>query len=71
MVDLADVQSDLDNVKNIKELETFLRDAGGFSKGLALAVLARFKSVVVGEPQSEIDKEAVHELKNFLKLPPL
>jgi HK97 family phage prohead protease len=70
-VDLTSVKSSLENIYTIKDLESFLRDAGGFSKGLTVALLARTKSILLGEPKGELDEKAVAELRRFLNLPPL
>jgi HK97 family phage prohead protease len=68
-VDLTSVKSELDTIQTITDLEAFLREAGGFSKGLAVAVLARAKHVIGGEPQGGLDEAAAAELKRFLGLP--
>jgi len=52
-VDLSSVKSALDNIKNIREFEEFLRDAGGFSKSLATATASRAKRLFA---QSESEK---------------
>jgi len=70
-VDLGTVKSELEHVNDIKDLEAFLRDAGGFSKGLAVAVLARAKQVFGGEPQTGLDEAATAELKRLINLPSL
>jgi HK97 family phage prohead protease len=44
-VDLASVKSALDDIESIKDLEDFLREAGGFSKSLALATASRCKRI--------------------------
>jgi HK97 family phage prohead protease len=70
-VDLTSVKSELDSIQTITDLEAFLREAGGFSKGLAVAVLARSKAIFGGEPQDAIDKQALQELNRFINLPSL
>jgi HK97 family phage prohead protease len=70
-IDLTSVKSELDTIETINDLEAFLREAGGFSKGLAIAVLARAKKVFGGEPQTGLDEKAMAELKRFLNLPNL
>lgn len=71
-VDLSSVKSELDSINSITELEAFLREAGGFSKGLAVALLARSKKILAGEQQgSEIDEKARAELKRLLNTPSL
>jgi len=50
-VDLTSVKSTLDNINNVKDLEDFLREVGGFSKSLAVATVARSKRIfTLGEP---------------------
>jgi HK97 family phage prohead protease len=70
-VDLSTVKGELETIETITDLEAFLREAGGFSKGLAVAVLARAKQVFGGEPQTGLDKEAAKELKRLINMPPL
>ena len=71
-VDLSSVKSELDTIETITDLEAFLRDAGGFSKGLAKAVLARCKTVLGREAQSGgLDEKARQELERLLSLPKL
>jgi uncharacterized protein len=70
-IDLNSVKSELETVASITDLEAFLREAGGFSKGLAVAVLARSKAIFGGEPQNELDEKAVAELKKLLNTPSL
>lgn len=52
-VDLTSVKSALDQINSIKELEDFLREAGGFSKSLATATASRAKRLF---SQSESEK---------------
>lgn len=49
--DLADA---IEGIDSIRDLESFLRDAGGLSKGAAVALVARVKKVFgfVGEPEA-------------------
>ena len=50
-VDLTSVKSTLDNISNIRELEDFLREVGGFSKSAASMFISRSKLVfTLGEP---------------------
>jgi HK97 family phage prohead protease len=53
-VDLSSVKSALDNIETIKDLEDFLREAGGFSKSLATATASRAKRLF---SQSESEKQ--------------
>jgi hypothetical protein len=52
-VDLSSVKSALDSIETIKDLEDFLREAGGFSKSLATATASRAKRLF---SQSESEK---------------
>lgn len=51
----ADLVESIDGIDSIRDLERFLRDAGGLSKGAATALVARAKVVmgVPGEPEPE------------------
>lgn len=42
---VADVKSALDEAESLKELENLLRDAGGFSKSEATAIIAKARSI--------------------------
>lgn len=70
-VDLNTVKSELNTIETINDLEAFLREAGGFSKGLAVAVVARTKAILLGEPKGSLDQKTVTELKRLLNLPSL
>lgn len=58
-IDLSTVKSDLiqqiDGIESVRDLESFLRDAGGLSKGAAIALVARAKDVfgMSGEPTAQ------------------
>lgn len=59
-VDLASVKGEdlaeaIAEIETVRDLERLLRDAGGFSKGAATALVARVKAVlgVVGEPEPQ------------------
>lgn len=68
-VDLSSVKSELETIETVQDLEAFLREAGGFSKGLATAVLARSKKIFRAEPEILLDKQAMAELKRLAELP--
>lgn len=59
-VDLSSVKSALEQVNNIKDLEDFLREAGGFSKSLATATASRAKRLFA---QSESEHKMPIELQ--------
>lgn len=68
-VDLASVKgTDFDDaiaeLETIRDFERLLRDAGGFSKGAAAALVARAKVVfAAGEPGEEINAKALRDLQ--------
>lgn len=60
-IDLGSVKGDLiqtiDGIESIRDFEAFLRDAGGLSKGAAVALVARVKEILAaGEPRAEGDE---------------
>jgi len=66
-VDLTSVKSSLDNVKNIRDFEAFLRDACGFSKNLATATASRAKTLFTqGDP--DVENELPNDLKRLIAL---
>lgn len=61
-VDLNSMKSSLEKIHSLKELEDFLREAGGFSRALATATASRAKRIIVqGDPANTL------ELPNDLK----
>ena len=67
-VDLTSVKSALDGIHSIRDLEDFLRESGGFSKGLAQAVLTRSKQLYQGEPIQVLGEKATAELDRLLNI---
>jgi len=68
-IDLASVKSEsfeaaIAELKTIRDIEYFLRDAGNFSKGAAQSLVARFKSITV---QRDADAD-VDEMKAMASL---
>ena len=66
----ADFAEAIDELKSLKEIERFLRDAGGFSKGAATALVARAKVVlgVVGDPDAAAaEAKAIAQLHERLQ----
>lgn len=45
----------IDQIETLKDAETFLREAGGFSRATATALVSRLKSRVLGEREPESD----------------
>lgn len=67
-IDLSSVKSELESVETIRDFERFLRDAGGLSKSITEAVIARAKVVFSqGEPAKKtIDAKAIQTLTERL-----
>lgn len=59
-VDLTSVKSTLDQIESIRDFEAFLRDAGGFSRTLAIATASKAKKLF---NQSESDVELPEDVK--------
>lgn len=53
---IAEVKSAIDGTESLKEIEALLRDAGGFSRADACALVARIKSM--GQSESVPEKKA-------------
>lgn len=53
---IGDVKSAIDGAESLKEIEALLRDAGGFSRADACALVARIKSM--GQSESVPEKKA-------------
>jgi uncharacterized protein len=69
-IDLTTVKSALDNINSVKDLEDFLREAGGFSKSLAMATVSRSKRLFTpGEPEVETNEvELPTDVKQIIAL---
>lgn len=67
-IDLSSVKSDIDQLETIRDFERFLRDAGGFSKGLTEALVSRAKVVFAqGEPDRDaMDAKAAAHIDRVL-----
>lgn len=60
----------IEGIESVRDLESFLRDAGGLSKGAAVALVARVKKVFgfVGEPDAgSLEAKAMAEFNERLK----
>lgn len=73
-IDLSSVKSDLivqiDGIESVRDLESFLRDAGGLSKGAAIALVARAKEIfgIPGEPGGQSDEaKAMQEINERIQ----
>ena len=56
---IGNIKSALDEVKTLKEIETLLRDAGGFSRADATALVSRIKALTHGDRDAEKDASAL------------
>jgi len=57
------LESAIGEIQTIRELEYLLRDAGGFSKGAAQALVARVKSLLgSGDPDQQDEAKAMQQL---------
>lgn len=67
-VDLATVKTSLDVIETVRDFETFLREEGGFSHGLAKAVAARARRVFGSrEGAGPGGESATAEIRAFLQ----
>lgn len=54
---IGDVKSAIDAADSYKEIERLLRDAGGFSRADATAIVARVKAIAHGEREAQVTEE--------------
>lgn len=58
----------LDQIETVRDIERFLRDAGGLSKGAAVALVARAKVVFSrGDPDDTAEAKAMREIEARLQ----
>ena len=69
-IDLTTVKSALDNINTVKDLENFLREAGGFSKSLAMATVSQSRRLfTTGDPIVETNEvELPNDVKHLIAL---
>lgn len=59
---------ELDQIETVRDFERFLRDAGGLSKGAAVALVARAKVVFSrGDPDDTTETKAMREIEERLQ----
>ena len=58
---------DINDIKSIRDLENFLRDAGGFSKSVATSLVAKAKKLFADQRESEAEEKAANALLERLK----
>lgn len=68
---IGDVKSAIEQALSLKEIEAFLRDAGGFSRGDAVTLVARIKSLAHGEREPEQKTAEIAGLFQHFQLPQL
>lgn len=61
---IGSIKSALDNCNSLKEIESLLREAGGFSKNDATSLVSRVKRLALGE---QVVSEPEEKLKQFLQ----
>lgn len=67
-VKAAELDAALAEIETIREFERFLRDAGGFSKGAATALVARAKTICfAGDPEADSEAKFKQELAERLQ----
>jgi HK97 family phage prohead protease len=71
-VDAASVKSELveaiEGIESVRDLERFLRDAGSFSKGAAVALVARARKVLVeGDPDDTAEAKALADIASRIE----
>ncbi|WP_330114081.1 HK97 family phage prohead protease [Pseudomonas sp. JS3066] len=68
---IGDVKSAIDQAQSLKEIEAFLRDAGGFSRADAVTLVARIKSLARGEREPELKTAEIAGLFQHFQFPQL
>jgi HK97 family phage prohead protease len=65
---IGDVKSAIEKVSSIREMEALLRDAAGFSRADACALVARIKSLVHGDRVTETEAAGIAAVFERFKL---
>lgn len=63
---IESVKTALDACRNIKEIENFLREVGGFSKADSVALIGRMKRLALGEHEAE--QKAKQEIAKLFQI---
>lgn len=66
---LLDVKSAIEEAESLKEIESLLRDAVGFSRADAVALVSRIKSLAHGDRDSEAKRLAAEVAAAFQRFP--
>jgi HK97 family phage prohead protease len=64
----VDLSESIAELETVRDFERFLRDAGGLSKGAAVALVARAKTIfAAGDPGDEADAIALREIRGRIQ----
>ena len=66
---VGDVKSVIDRAESLKEIESILRESGGFSRNDATALVARIKSLAHGDRETETQTAVIAGLFQQFHLP--
>jgi uncharacterized protein len=66
-VDMESVKSALEGVETLADMERFLRDAGGFSKSVATALVSKARSIARSESGAEDTAKTAAELRQMFQ----
>jgi HK97 family phage prohead protease len=66
-VDMESVKSALEGVETLADFERFLRDAGGFSKSVATALVSKARTIARSESGAEDAAKAAAELRQMFQ----
>jgi len=66
-VDMDSVKSALEGVESLADFERFLRDAGGFSKSVATALVSKARSIARSESGAEDAAKQAAEVRRMLQ----
>lgn len=66
---VGDVKSVIDSAESLKEIESILRESGGFSRNDATALVARIKSLAHGDRETETQTAVIAGLFQQFHLP--
>ena len=66
-IDMNTIKSELEEIQSIRDLEHFLRDAGGLSKDLSKALISRVKVLFGREDEAERKAKQESELTEAIK----
>jgi len=62
---ITGVKSAIEEIENLKDAESLLRDVAGFSKSNAVALVSRIRTLTKGDPSQEVKEVKPAEIKNL------